>query len=305
MPNPTTNDVHIEQALSNISIAYKNEQYIADQVFPVVPVTKKSDYYFKFGEGAWFRDEVEVRAPGTRAQRADYTVTTASYVCINYALAKAVPDEVRKNADTPLRPEVESVEFVTDALLRARERRVASLITTSTNWAYSSSPATQWSSDTADPLGDIDNAINGVVSSIGVFPNTAVTSWDVWRKLKNHPDLLDRVKYTRPGGTPVPGDVADWFGIGKFLIGYSLYEAAKDGQSASMAYIWGDDFWVGYVPSGPALMTPAAGYVLAWEGRSVSRFREDQERQDVFEASENSDEVITGSAAGALVYDAV
>lgn len=305
MTTPTVNDVHIEQALTNISIAYRNESYIADQVFPVVPVAKKTDHYFIFNEGAWFRDEVAIRAPGTRAQRADYTITTASYVCINYALAKAVPDEVRANADNPLRPEVEATEYVTDALLRARELRVATLVTTTTNWAYSSSPATQWSSDTSDPMGDIENAVNGVVSRIGIMPNVAVMSWDVWRKLKNHPDLLDRVKYTRPGAQPMPGDLSGWFGLNKVLVGYSLYDTAQDGAAASMTYIWGDDFWVGYVPAAPALMAPAAGYVLSWGARSVSRFREDQERQDIFEASEHADEVITASAAGAIVYDAV
>ena len=71
MARPTRNDVHLNAALTNISIAYKNPSYIAEQVFPVVRVQKQSDYYFIFDAGAWFRDEVQVRAPGTRAARAD------------------------------------------------------------------------------------------------------------------------------------------------------------------------------------------------------------------------------------------
>jgi hypothetical protein len=46
MANPTVNDVHIDGPLANISIAYKNAGYIADQVFPIVTVQKKSDKYF-------------------------------------------------------------------------------------------------------------------------------------------------------------------------------------------------------------------------------------------------------------------
>jgi len=46
MANPTVHDVHIDGPLANISIAYRNSGYIADQVFPNVPVTKKSDKYF-------------------------------------------------------------------------------------------------------------------------------------------------------------------------------------------------------------------------------------------------------------------
>ena len=70
MATPTTRDVHSNVALSNISIAYKNMDYIAERIFPRVPVQKKSDFYYTFDKGAFFRDEVGVRAPGTRARRA-------------------------------------------------------------------------------------------------------------------------------------------------------------------------------------------------------------------------------------------
>lgn len=46
MARPTARDVHIDGPLTGVSIAYRNEEYIADQVFPVVPVTKISDKFF-------------------------------------------------------------------------------------------------------------------------------------------------------------------------------------------------------------------------------------------------------------------
>jgi len=305
MPAPTVRDVHIETALSQISVAYRNGVYIAEQVFPRVGVTKKSDYYFVFDKGAWFRDEVAVRAPGTRAARVDYTISTASYVCVTYAIAKAIPDEVRENADQPLRPDVEATEFVTDALLRAQEIRVANVITGSTNWAYAACPAYYWSNDSSCPLDEIEAAIDAVISRIGRAPNVAVMSWDVWRRLKNHPDCMDRIKYTRASGRVEPEDLASWFGLEKVLIGTALKDTSKEGVTSSLSYIWGDDFWVGYVPPNPALMTPAAGYILEWQARKVMRFREEQERQDVIEASHCVDEVVTASDAGALIVDVV
>jgi len=306
MPMPTVRDVHIDTALSNISIAYTNAAFIADQVFPVVGVNKKTDYYWVFPKAAWQRDEVAIRAPGTRAARADYDITTASYVAINYAIAKVVPDEVRDNADNPLRPDVEATEFVTSALLRALERRVANLTTGGSGlWAYSTTPTTQWSVDTSDPWGDIDAAMNGVISVTGAQPNVAVMSWDVWRHLRQHPDFLDRVKYTRPSGRVEVGDLRSWFGFDKVLIGNSLWDKAQEGVTASPLYIWGDQFWCGYVPATPSLMTPAAGYVLEWGNRTVRRYREDQEHQDVVEAMHYTDEVITASDSGAVLYNVV
>ena len=305
MANPTLRDVHVDQPMTRISIAYRNAAYIADQVFPIVPVEKKSDVYFVFDKASWFRNRSGIRAPGTKAPRADYGVTTASYICINDSLAKEIPDEVRDNADAPLRPDITATQFVTDALLLGQEIRVANLITACANWAAASNPGTKWTSDTSDPWGDIDTAIDAVVGSIGRFPNVAVMSWDVWRHLRQHPDFLDRVKHTRASGRIEATDLASWFGFEKVLIGTAVQESAQEGVTSSMSYVWGDDFWCGYVPSAPALEVPAAGYVLTWGARKVERFREEQEHQDVIAAEHYTDEIVSASDAGAGLYDCV
>jgi hypothetical protein len=172
-------------------------------------------------------------------------------------------------------------------------------------WAYSASPTTQWTSDQSDPLGDIDDAVNGIVSTTGMMPNTAVMSWDVWRALRIHPDILDRIKYTRPGAQAQTSDLNGWFGFSNVVVGTQLYDPAKEGQSSSPTYIWGDQMWIGYVPGQPSLMTPAAGYVLQWGDRQISRFRLDREHADEFEAGHFTAEIITASDAGAVIYNTV
>ena len=305
MANPTLRDVHVDNPMTRVSIAYRNAAYIADQIFPVVPVDKKSDVYFIFDKASWFRNRSHERSPGAKAARADYGITTASYICINDALAKEVQDEVRDNADAPLRPDITATQFVTDGLLLAQEIRVATLVTACGNWANASNPGTKWTSDTSDPWGDIDNAINGVVSNIGRFPNVAVMSWDVWRHLRQHPDFLDRVKHTRSGGRIEATDLALWFGFEKVLIGNAIYDTAQEGATSTVSYVWGDDFWCGYVPSSPALEVPAAGYCMQWGARKVERFREEQEHQDVIAAEWFTDEKITASDSGAIYADCI
>ena len=306
MPSPTTRDVHVERPLSNISIAYSNAQYLYPMVFPVVPVANKTDLYFQFPKQSWFINSVGTRAPGARAPRADYTLTSASYVCINRAIAKPVPDEVRLNADSPLRPDIEATEFVTDQLMKDEELRVANMTTGgSALWFSASTPTTAWSSDTSSPFTDIDNSISAVINSIGRMPNVMVTSWNVWRYLRNNPDLLERVKYTRPGSRVSAQDMMDWFGVEKFLVGMSVYDPAQEGATASNTQIWGDSMWIGYVTPTPSLMTPTAGYVFEWRSRTVRRFREDQEYTDIIEASHDVAEVISASDAGAVLYSVV
>ena len=65
MAQPTPSDVHVDAILTNISVAYIQDQnyFIANKVFPSIPVEKQSDKYFKYTKGDWFRDEAAVRAP--------------------------------------------------------------------------------------------------------------------------------------------------------------------------------------------------------------------------------------------------
>ncbi len=203
-----------------------------------------------------------------------------------------------------MRPDTQATEFVTDMLLRATERRVAALITTCTLWASASVPGTVWSNDASDVMADIETARNKVVSLIGVEPNVVVCSQSVWRYLKNHADLLDRVKYTRTG-TMTKDLFASLIEVEKFLVGSALYNSAKEGATDVMAYIWGDVFWMGYVPQRAGLMEPASGYTLQWGSNEVRRYREEQEHQDIIEVNQYMDEVITGSDSAAAFYGCV
>lgn len=233
-------------------------------------------------------------------------MSTGSYVCIEYAFAKAVPDEVRDNADDPLSPETEAAEFVTDNLLRALEKRVGDLVcgSGSTNWANAAAPSTTWDNDTSDPIGDIDTARSTVIQATGHMPNALVMGWQVWEQLKNHPDLLDRIKYVQKG--VLTADLAaGLFEVEKLLVGRSVYDSAEEGETSSMGYIWGKYATLMYVPPSPGLMVPAGGYIFQFGDRQVSRFREDQERSDVFEARHSVDECITGSDSGYCFYGAV
>lgn len=302
---PTSRDRHVDTAMSNISIRFHNEEYIADQVFPVVQVQKKSDVYFVFDRASWFRDLIGSRAPGTRARRVDYSITTSSYLALPYALAKSVTDEERENADAALQPDIEATEYVTDKLLLGLEVRVANLVSTSTNWASASnlSSGTKWSSDSSTPTANIIALKTAVRQRIGRYPNVAVMGAAVMERLVDHPEMIDRIKYTKPGAVLMPDDLAAWFGFQKLLVGTGVKLTSDEGQTDVIADIWPDFFWAGWVPPTASLRTPASGYIFEWMGRVTERFREDQEHQDIIAVEHHTDERITASDSGAIYSD--
>ena len=307
---PTIHEVHIDGAMSNISIAYRNDQYIADQVFPIIPVQHQSDKYFKFDKAAWFRNEAQIRAYGTRAARSDYSITqSAPYAAVEYALASGLPDEIRANADDPLRPEVEKTEFVTDKILLKLEYDVATLVNTSGNWTNSGAPSNgAWDADTSDPIKDVVGGSSSVRETIrgtiGRYPNTLVMGATVWAALMRHPDLLDRVKYTQMG-VVTQQLVASLFQVDKVLVGTAIINNAAEQATDSFADVWGKFAWFGWVPPSAGLMIPAAGYVFAWKQRQVNRYREEQEHQDLFECLMNYDKKVTSADSGYLLTSVV
>ena len=304
MPSPTAQQSHIDRALTNVSIAYTNAAYIWDAIFPQVQVAKQTDKFFTFPKAAWYRDETAVRAPGARARRADYTLSSDNYVCVEKALAKQVPDEVIENSDDPLKPLIRATQYVTDQIFKSIEKDVTDLVFGTSTWASSATPSPTWDDDASDPLTDIETGMYTIAAAIGREPNVAVIGRGLWRYLKNHPDIIDRLKY---GQTPGAGakvtleGVAAIIGIPKIIVSRSLIDTGNEGAAASLGFIGGAHMAMIYVPTSAALDEPAAGYTFVWKGREVNRYREDQEHADVVECLLSWDAKATATDAGYLI----
>ena len=83
MPSPSQSDLHINQPLTNVSIAYlqNSSAYIADKVFPRVPVAKQSDLYIKYSKSDWRRTHAPQRAPGPETPRVGWQYRQHTYCC--------------------------------------------------------------------------------------------------------------------------------------------------------------------------------------------------------------------------------
>src|SRR5262245_11003573 len=198
MPQPTPQAVHVDAPLTNISVAYIQSQddFIADKVFPPVPVEKQSDVFFKYRKNDWFRDEAQQRAPATESAGGGYNLDTDSYVCQVYAYHKDVDPQTRANADTPLDMDRDATTFVTQKLLLRRELQWVTDFFGASIWGTDSTPANLWSDFAAsDPISDVRTGKKTILSTTGFEPNTLVLGYEVMNKLIDHPDIVDRIKY--------------------------------------------------------------------------------------------------------------
>ena len=299
MPQPTVSQVHIDRAITNAAIQYRNLEFIAEQVAPVVPVVKDSDKYFIFTKADWLSDNADDdRAPGARAARGGYGLTNATYLLKQVAIANAIPVETILNADEPLKPYEDGMEWCMQQAMLRRERRAATNFFTTSIWGTDKTNATVWSDFTgSDPAYDVAVGQDTILSNAGVLPNQLTIGWQVWQSLRQHPDGIDRFKHTQ-AGLLTPDQVAAWLNVDKLVIGKAVVNTAKEGAAVSMGFVWGKHALLTYTTNAPSLRTPTAAYIFQRKGVETRRWREEAENQDVVEATIATDPRVTAADAG-------
>jgi hypothetical protein len=329
---PTPESVHVDAILTNLSVAYRNGLYIADRVFPSVPVNKKSDKYFTFPKGAWFRDEADVRGPGATAKEAGYLTSTDSYLCEEYAIDHRIPRETIENADDPLQPWQTGVNFATEKILLRKERMVAALAMTGANWTNSEDAEALWApaGETNTFIADILKAKEAIRQLIGRYPNVLLMDPKTFKALKGVAAILDRIKYTGTSGAPADvtlQTLAQLFELDEVLLGAAIYSSAKEtkaGTDFTAVDIWETNATKGsaflyFRPPAAALETPSAGYCFNWRGtelgqsqiikqdnfRTVKKWWENKPESWMIRAAERIDAKVVSADAGYLFYDTI
>lgn len=270
MAQPTFASTHVDRVLTNVSVAYIQSQdnFIATKVFPNIPVDKKSNLYFTYTKNDWFRDEAQVRAPASESAGSGYGVSTASYSADVFAFHKDVDDQVRANSDAPLNPDMDATKFVTSRMLLRQEIQWVTDYFTTNVWATDSTPTNLWSNySTSDPIEDIEAAKQTILTNTGFLPNTLVLGYPVWRQLKNHPDFVDRVKYTTSDNIST-AIIAKLFELDNIYVAKAVKATNLENETAAYSLTHGKSALLCYVNPSPGLLAPSAGYTFSWTGVS-------------------------------------
>lgn len=315
MAQPTLSDVHVNAALSNISIAYRNQDFIADMVFPQVPVDKQSDNYYIWTKDFWFRNYVQQRTPGDTYPEGALEISNTPYAAIIYHLGYPVPDENRNNQDAAIDLDRAGAEWLGDQFALNRETKLAADIFTSGVWGTSATlaAAEQWDnfdSPDSDPQEVAETAYQTIQKATGTRPNTAILGYEVFSKVRRHPRLLDLYKNTNQSRLSVQ-QVAESLELDQLLVGRAIENTANEGASFSGGYIWGKSALFLHVAGSPGLMTPSAGYTFVWNidngdlSIQVRTVRQDDRDRDLHLAKHAFDQKVTATDLGYFVGSVV
>lgn len=300
----------VDPVLTGITIAYKNEEYIADAVLPRVPVGVQSYKYNKFDKQESFN------IPNTRVGRksnvneVEFTATEASSTCLDYGLDDVIPQADINNArNTPYNPVSQATERLTDLVMLDREKRVSDLVFATATYGSqvtTLSGTDQFSDPSSDPLETIMDTKDGMI----MRPNLLIVGQAVYSQLIRHPKVV-KAFHGNAGdyGRANASFLAELFEVDRVLVGAAWRDTAKPGQTASITRLWGKHAaLLRITPNAGTGQLPTFGFTAEWG----SRFSGSMNEQKVglrggtrVRVGESVDEAICAADFGWMIENAV
>lgn len=280
MPRESYRDVHVDRPLTNFSVAHFQDtsEFVGHRFFPAMPVNFASDEFDFYPSGYFNRIHKSKRAEEGVANSIGYKVTKKNYTCGEDALRTFISDRKRANCDSQRRLDMEATELVTRALLLSKEQDFVNTFLVSGVWTtervgVAGTPTAvqflKWSDAASDPIRDMGNLQVEMIRVGKRKPNKMLMTLDVWNVLRNHPDILERIKYTGSNNDPAKINmraVAALFEVDSIEIMQTVVNVALEGVENANGFPPTTDVFMAantvlyaYVNRSTGLMSPTAG----------------------------------------------
>lgn len=273
-------------ALTNMALSYYQNaaNYFARAIFSICPVGLSSDNYYIFDKEDLLRDNWQRKPAYGKVAPAVVSEHTDTYNCQVDQMIMGI-DQIRQT-DLQRRmgpairdPKQQRTKTIAEQANIHQDMLFADKFFKAGAWndEYSGVDSTtvsgkqfiKFSNGNSDPIKFIDERKTAMHESTGRTPNRLALGANVFNELKNHPAILERVKY---GGTTAnPASVtenvlAELFGVEKLVVLRSIANKAAMGADADMQFIGDPDaFLLSYATNSPAIDEPSAGYIFAWD----------------------------------------
>lgn len=298
----------VDPVLTNLAQGYHNNQLVGEILMPVVEIEKEAGKVPVFGREAFkVRETIrQIRNPSNRMVPEDISTTDVNLD--EHDLEYPIDYREDREAAFPLKRYALSV--VQDSMALKRETQVAALALNEANYDATNkmvlSGTSQFSDNTSDPFGVFDDAITAIKRSIGRSPNVCVIPANVWKELKTHPALIDKIKYVQKG-ILTPDSFAELVGLDRVAIGAATYMDTSD----QLQDIWKNHIVLAYSAlksSGEkgTIYEPSYGYSVRRQGSlKVDTYVENGGKIELIRCTDIIKPHLLGKAAGFLIKDCV
>lgn len=294
----------VDPVLTNLARGYHNAQFIAEALFPVVPVPKEGAIVPLFGKEAFRLWETERAIRAVSNVMTPDDINTLDVVLREHDLA--YPVDYRESHEALFDIEARAAIRVKDALDLGREYAAAQLAQNPASYPDGSKVvlygASQWSGSGGDPVAVVEDAKEAMRAKIGVRPNTLVMGASAYATLKFHAKLQEALGSNERKLITIE-HLRALFGIPDIRIGEALAGDTTTGD------IWGDNVILIYVPAARAGTSrsydePSWGYTLRLNNMpETDRYDTDGGKVRYVRHTDVYKQMIVGPDAGYLISD--
>ena len=321
MPSPSSSLATLRPDLAESFMEFDLEAdargMVSTRVFPVVEVASQAGVFGKIPLEQLLQQRDTKRAPGSGYARGNFTFETSTYACLEHGAEEPVDDREAQMYAEYFDAEVISTMRAYSSVLRNAEQRVADAVFNTTTWTGASlttGVTNEWDDATnATPITDVEAAIQQIYDNSGLWANALIINQKVFRNLRNCDQVIDRINSAGAGNPSKPADVttdmlAAVFDLPNIIVAGTSKNSAKEGQSASPAQIWSDEYaMVCKVAESGDFREPCIGRTFHWSadgssvGGTVESYRDEAVRSDIIRVRHDVDEVVLYPQAGHLL----
>jgi len=302
----------IDPVLSTIAQGYQNTDLVASSLFPQVSVPLRGGNIVTFGKED-FMLYGSARAPGANTKRVQFGYSGSSYALVDYSLEGQVPIEVlQEGANGPgIDHAAMAVRKVSNIMALRLEKAAADIACTAGTYASGNkttlTSTAQWSDYTgvSQPLQNIETAKEAIRAATGKRPNTIVMGAQVFAKLRQHPVIVDRLKYTGRDVATVE-IMAALMGVQRVLVGDAIY---SNDAGTAFTDVWGKFVVIAYTELGSVadMGAPSYGYTYNLNGYPMAEepYLDRNSKSWVYPVTRAEAPVLASASAGYLITTAV
>lgn len=300
------NFIHIDRLLTNFATNYAVKDDVAEFIAPSFKVKRSSDKYAEYSKAAFriYENAIEGRE---KAKEIDVDVTSSTYSCQEYELAKFVSNRDRNNADKPIDMERDAVKKLKDAQMLAREKRVYDIAGNNTVVTQTAVPSNKWDvAASGTPVSDIRTGMVTIWQNSTEKANSIAIPNDVATKMIGTEEYRDYFKYSGTAANEQFNIISGLrhLGLEPMLIGVFGVNSNEGGASdPAVEPLWSDSVLIFTRQASPTLATRTFMYSPYVKKDIIQRFDKREERGVKFTIYEDIDELLVDATAAYLLTD--
>ncbi len=295
----------VDQVLTNIARGFKNASHVAEHLFPVVSVSKEGGKIPEFTKESFkiYNTERAIRAKSNRINPENRT--EIDFVLTEHDLE--YPIDYREQDEDIFPSRLHATTVVTDGISLRHEKMAADIVqdlaTFPTGNKVTLAAGDKFTNTSSNPFLVFDAAKEAIRGKIAQRPNVCIIGASSFSALKNHPAVVDRIKYTQHAVITAEL-LRQLLDFDELYVGDAVYATDAD----VFQDIWQDNVVIAYVPKSisgvpRSYYEPAFGYTLRKKNNPMVDSYTEAGKVEIIRNTDIFIPKVVGADAGYLIND--